>query len=226
MRFRSGVFPQRKINPLTHGWMRGRASKSEGSINWVAGLFMLLFLGILLYAQLQVELYRMSALYLEDALAASNLASAVVDIEEYGRTHCLQINDETLAFARYQTALRDNLGLDADYMANNRHLISGQVEILNYTIYNVKRQKVRSYSIDEKGMVSESEGTLGEVYAPNGQLVESTGVYSEIRYPVTGLWGTEHIARKGKLVDVVSEQEPIDEEPGENIEDFEEGGKS
>jgi hypothetical protein len=36
--------------------------------------------------QLQVALYRESAMYMEDALALSNLASAVIDIEEYGIT--------------------------------------------------------------------------------------------------------------------------------------------
>ena len=46
-------------------------------------------------------------------------------------------------------------------------------------------------------------GTLGSVRAPNGVMVESTGIYSEIVYRVKGFPGIETDAHKGKLVDIV-----------------------
>ena len=61
-----------------------RKTRERGQASWVLGLFLILFLAILLCMQLQVALYRESAMYMEDALALSNLASAVIDIEEYG----------------------------------------------------------------------------------------------------------------------------------------------
>ena len=60
---------------------RQETEKAEsGQVSWVLGLFLILFLAILLYMQLQLAMYKASARYLEDALALSNLASAVIDI--------------------------------------------------------------------------------------------------------------------------------------------------
>ena len=53
------------------------------------------------------------------------------------------------------------------------------------------------------GRILEWEGTLGEVRTPGGQTIENTGVYSEIAYPVEGFLGTRVMAHKGKLVDVI-----------------------
>ena len=63
----------------------------RGQVSWVFGLFLLLFLSILLCMQLQIALYRESAMYMEDALALSGLASAVIDVEEYGITQKVRI---------------------------------------------------------------------------------------------------------------------------------------
>ena len=173
-----------------------RKTREQGQVSWVLGLFLILFLAILLCMQLQVALYRESAMYMEDALALSNLASAVIDIEEYGITQKVLITDPEQAYERYCHALRENLGLDNHFMAQNRRMISGQVEIQNYTIYNVTSDLVEIWQRDR-------DGTLGEVRTPGGQTIENTGVYSEIAYPVEGFLGTRVMAHKGKLVDVI-----------------------
>lgn len=180
-----------------------RKTRERGQASWVLGLFLILFLAILLCMQLQVALYRESAMYMEDALALSNLASAVIDIEEYGITQKVLITDPEQAYERYCHALRENLGLDNHFMAQNRRMISGQVEIQNYTIYNVTSDLVEIWQRDRDGTVSVWSGNVGNVHAPNGQLIEETGVYSEIAYPVEGFLGTHVMAHKGKLVDVI-----------------------
>lgn len=96
-----------------------RKTRERGQASWVLGLFLILFLAILLCMQLQVALYRESAMYMEDALALSNLASAVIDIEEYGITQKVLITDPEQAYERYCHALRENLGLDNHFMAQN-----------------------------------------------------------------------------------------------------------
>ena len=179
----------------------------KGQVSWVLGLFLLLFLAILLCMQLQLELYRASALYLEDALALSNLASAVIDIKEYGRTHGVRITDPEQAYERYCQAVRDNLGLDDNYEAANHKLISGRVQICNYTIYNVKGQKVSVWERYDSGQIREWQGCLGEVRTPEGQIVEKTGVYSEISYPMEGFLGITVTARKSKLADIISDHD-------------------
>lgn len=209
MKYRKNGFPLQKIereHPLS--------GMEKGQVSWVLGLFLLLFLAILLCMQLQLELYRASASYLEDALALSNLASAVIDVQEYGKTHRVRISDPEQAYDRYCLAVRDNLGLNDNYEATNHKMISGRVQICNYIIYNVKGQEVSVWERDDSGQTREWQGRLGEVRSPEGQIVEKTGVYSEISYPVEGFLGVTVTAQKSKLVDIVSDHdgEEINEE--------------
>ena len=75
--------------------------------------------------------------------------------------------------------------------------------MVNFTVYNVDEENVEVYSFDENGVMYSGTGTLGSVRAPNGVMVESTGIYSEIVYRVKGFPGIETDAHKGKLVDIV-----------------------
>ena len=100
-------------------------STEKGQIGWAAGLWLLLFLGCLLCALIQLDVYRSSAQYMEDALAASNLAAAVIDVEEYGISHQLQIKDVYGARERHIAAVKGNLGLTDAWECPNQALISG-----------------------------------------------------------------------------------------------------
>lgn len=179
------------------------ASTESGQVEWVTGLFFLLFLGIILCASLQVEEYRSSSRFLEDALALSNLASAVVDVEEYGISNRLVITDPVQAYERYKAAVKENLNLDDNWESPAEGIISGPVSILNYTVYSVSGNDVDISSFDQNGLMTQWREMLGSAVAPNGLRIESTGVYSEITYRVDGLFGVSEDARKGKLVDIV-----------------------
>lgn len=183
-----------------------KKQRDEGQITLFVGLFFVLFLAVLLFSYLQMEMIRSSSGYLEDALAASGLASALIDVQEYGRSHVLRIKDGTVSYQRYCDALKANLGLDESWECDNKRLISGRVTIVNYTIYNVTGEWVEYCRLDG-GRQEWGSGNKGQVFAPNGQLVERTGVYGEISYPVTGLMGLEVMAHKGKLVDLVGNEE-------------------
>lgn len=183
-----------------------RINGSLGSIQWVVGLFFLLFLIALLSTEMQLGAYRVSGLYLEDALAASNLASAVIDIEEYGISHTIQIADPKEAYRKYRMAVKDNLQLDENWVGRNASLISGPVTVVKYIVYNVKEDEVKIYHIDSEGRLREDIGMLGAVAAPNGMSIETTGIYSEIAFPIKGVWGITVTAHKGKLVDIVGEK--------------------
>lgn len=176
-----------------------------GQIGWAAGVFFLLFLGILLSAFLQLEIYRSSAGYLEDALAASNLASAVIDVEEYGISHRVQIADVKEAYERYQTAVKGNLNLNEAWEGINQSILSGPVNVVNYTVYNVSGNDVAVSYFDESGLLTEWQEQLGTAAAPNGKKIEHTGVYSEITYQVKGILGMTVQAHKGKLADIVAD---------------------
>lgn len=179
----------------------------NGKVEWVAGLFFLLFLGIMLCAALQVDMFQSSSDYLEDALALSNLASAVVDVEEYGISHRLVISNPYQAYGRYREAVKGNLNLDENWQCPADRLISGPVRIVNYTVYSVSGNDVTVSSFDESGRMIQWTEALGSAVAPNGIPIESTGVYSEIAYQVEGFLGVMAEAHKGKLVDIVANEQ-------------------
>ncbi|MBE5862945.1 MAG: hypothetical protein E7295_08855 [Lachnospiraceae bacterium] len=176
----------------------------KGQITIFAGLFFTLFFAVVLSGYLQMEMIRSSSGYLEDALAASGLAAALIDVREYGSSHVLRIRDANESYEQYCACLKANLGLDENWECENKHLISGQVKLENYTIYNVTGDQVEYCRLDGGGQEWHT-GRLGQVLAPNGQVVERTGTYGEISYPFQGLWGLTMQARKGKLVDIVGE---------------------
>lgn len=177
--------------------------KSKGQVQWIQGMFFLLFLVLLVWMQLQLELYRSAASYLEDALAASNLASAVIDFQEYGISHTIQVKNPVEAYGRYCEAVKENLQLEDNWYNLSGGIIAGKVMVINYTIYNVKDNVVTVYCVGTDGSVYEEQGILGSVRAPNGILIEATGIYSEIAFQVKGMFGLIMEAHKGKLVDIV-----------------------
>lgn len=178
-------------------------STESGQVGWTLGLWFMLFLGIILCALLQTEIFRASSQYMEDALAASNLAAAVIDVREYGISHRLKIDSPEAAYERYRRAVRANLNLDDRWECRNRGLISGPVCIESFIVYNVNGGEVDVYSFDRSGAAAHRHGVVGQERAPNGMKVENTGIYSEISYQVKGFLGIEVTARKGKLADVV-----------------------
>ncbi len=184
----------------------------SGQTEWAAGIFFLLFLGVLLCSLLQMELFRCSSRYLEDALALSNLASAVIDVEEYGISHKVLVSDPDQAYERYKNAVKGNLNLDDGWECPRKAIISGPVKVVKYILYNVSGSQVEIFYFDEMGMMTSWREVLGSSVSPDGNSIESTGVYSEISYQVEGLLGIRTEARKGKLVDIVAQGEIVEEE--------------
>lgn len=178
-------------------------STEKGQVSWTGGIWILLFLTIVLSGCLQVALFRCSSQYLEDALAASNLAAAVIDVEEYGTTHMIKLEDCETVYQRFRSALRENLNLDDNWECPNKGLISGAVTVERFIVYEVNDREVLVLENDLNGVVSESRGVLGEVCAPNGKQIESTGIYSAISCPVKGLFSLEARAYKSQLVDII-----------------------
>ncbi len=178
--------------------------KDAGQVEWTCGLFFVLILAILMYTQLQLMSWQATSAYMEDALAASNLASALIDVEEYGKTHKVFIRDEQNAYEIYREAIKTNLGLNGQWICENQNIISGPVKITDYIIYNVDGNVVEIIQLGGDGQVLVREnGIKGNVLAPNGSLVENTGIYSELSFEVKGFPNMRIRARKGKLVDIV-----------------------
>lgn len=182
--------------------------KDSGQVEWVVGMFMVLVLGILMCTQIQLAAWKAASDYMEDALAASNLAAALIDVEEYGKSHKTYIRDVSNAFDIYRDAVRENLQLNQSWECVNQNLIAGPVEIVDFVIYNVDGNDVEAIRVNVDGYSLEQwSGERGVLRAPNGVLVEYTGIYSEIQFQVRGFLGISVDAHKGKLVDIVSGEE-------------------
>ena len=167
-------------------------------------LFMMLFIVAVISYMTQKYSYQTIKINTEDALAASNLASAVIDIQEYGISHNIIIPDPEAAFAIYKDALKVNMNLDDSWRSTTRQDISGPVVIQEYIIYNVRYDDVEVHYFGESQYSQIIVGGKGTVTAPNGKIIESTSIYSKITFPVDGIWGIQTIAVKDQLVDITS----------------------
>lgn len=175
--------------------------KRKGELATFTMVYVLLFFVATAAFALQIRQYISLKTHTEDALAASNLASAVIDIQEYGINHNLIIKDPDQAYGIYQDALKINMNLN-DQWENPTGLISGPVQVVQYIVYNVRGSEVEVNSFGD-GLNYSLIENLGSATAPNGQVIESTSVYSRISYQVGGYFGVTVPAMKDKLVDVV-----------------------
>ncbi len=179
--------------------------KKGAKIEWFTGMYLVVLLVILLSVQTQIRVYMATGTYVEDALAASNLASAVADYREYGRSGRIIIDDPDEACRLYCEALKENLCLNDQWESRREGLLYGPVQVLKYQIYNVKDNDIMIYSYGSEGKsVKEMTDGLGHVYTPDGVLVESTSVYSKVKFDVKGIFGIQVTAVKERTADIVS----------------------
>ncbi len=180
--------------------------KRDGKLEIYVSFFVIVVLAIILVSQLQMATFRATKTYVEDAMAASNLASAVIDIQEYGISHEIIISDTDQAYAYYLNALKSNLKLNNNWESTNKSIISGKVVVEEYRIYNVMENDVEMYIYYQNGSMSfvEYPNGLGIVRAPDGKLIENTSVYSRITFPIDAMWKIHVMARKENLVDITN----------------------
>ena len=164
----------------------------------VFGLFSLMFVLVLMVSVLKIAAYKAASDRLEDSLAASGLAASLIDIRQYGTDHSIIISDMEDAFAKYRETLEINLGL-TNGVASGSSYIEGPVSIDVFRIYNVSGPLVTETAVSDEGVRQISEGVLGEMKAPNGQIVEKTGIYSEISFLLKSSLGKNIRAHKSKL---------------------------
>lgn len=182
-------------------------STEPGQIGWAVSLWFLLFLGVLLTCSLQMQVYRSAAVRLEDTLAASNLAAAIIDLEEYGTTHRILIRNAEEAFGRYKEAVKGNLGLNDSWENSEIGWLQGPVSVERFIVYNVTEQETTIYEMNAAGKMGPGQKRTGTVFAPNGKPVEQTGIYSELSFQTSGLFELAVRGHKGILVDIVREEE-------------------
>lgn len=178
-------------------------NNNSGSSQWVLGLFAMTFIMAAMVFVIQLCAFRANSDAIEDALAASGLAAALVDVERYGIDHTLLISDPDNSYQKYVEALNVNLAAEGSSFRQKR-AIEGPVKIEQFRIYNVEGNKVSEIYMDDSGRWKKKEGKLGIMEAPNGQVIQNTGIYGEIAFDLRGIMGLVFSTKKSKLVDVKS----------------------
>ena len=175
--------------------------RRKGEAGSIVSLYYVVFFVIIIDVVMQLYTFRALSTYTEDALAASNLSSAVIDIKEYGTTHNIVIENSDKAYDIFKKALKANMELDESMTGS---AMAGSVEIVDFIIYNVKGTDIEVCSYGQNRYDQTIPGGLGNVEAPNGVKIVSTSIYSRVTFPVDGIMGIHVTAVKDKLVDVVT----------------------
>lgn len=155
----------------------------------------------------------------EDALAAANLAAAVIDLDTYEKENLLEILDFDKAYERYCRSLKAGLYLDDAWHSSFLTAVEGPVTVEEFTVYQVDGEDISMYSRGEAFGEREKKypGQTGVLKTPDGQVIESTAIYSKIGFLLKGYGNQELYVYQENSVDIVS-----DYDPDEEIEDIEE----
>ena len=178
--------------------------KKRGSLEYLIGLMMITVLCILVLFGYRMHVIKTTKNYVEDGLAASNLAAAVIDLKEYGATNRILVDDFSKAYDRYKEALADNLMLDADFMPEDDRLICGRVTVEEFAVYEVNGDEIAETSIDENGIISEKEypDMAGKMATPDGAPITTVTIYSRIGFLITGYMDETYYVHKENSVDI------------------------
>ena len=111
--------------------MREQDIKNAGFINYSLCIMFVVLTVLLVLFSMTLKEISFTKTLVEDGLMASNLASAVIDIDEYGTTNNIVITDTIHAYTVFLNALKDNLGLDNNLKPYNDRVIVEPVEVEN-----------------------------------------------------------------------------------------------
>lgn len=178
-------------------------SKREGMIGLVISMFFLLMVLVLaIYLVYLLSIVQIGAT-VEDALVASELSGALIDIERFGKTGEIMIEDTDRSYAFFYESLKNNLCLDVNGNSSMEELNCGPVSILDFRVYNVSGEEVFEIVYDGKGRkIGENTGRLGEMKTPDNKEIVSSTIYGKIGFYVKGMNSTVIYGEKEKTVDI------------------------
>ena len=182
-----------------------KLKKKKGSIEMFISSMIFIIITLVIVMQLRLKEVKVTQSLIEDGLVASNLASATIDLKEYGTTNHIINNNFNKSFDDYVVALKHNLNLDNNFMPKNKNLINGKVDIIEFTLYNVVGNDIQMTKRESDGSITKQTyaNKLGVMTTPNGTIIKSATIYSKIGFELRGyLKDTLYVYKDGS-VDVV-----------------------
>ncbi len=177
--------------------------KDKGAIEYSLSVMLILIFVLIMLFCFRIRCVRVEKIQIEDALAVSNLAAAVIDTDRYGETEELIITDFDGAYERYRQSLKTNLNLDENFIPHGQYLMKNPVKISEFHVYNVFSDRVEHIVMDEHGSRSMETLSIHGVTTPNGKQVESTTIYSKIEFDVLGFLDQSFRMKLDHSVDIV-----------------------
>lgn len=201
-----------KNTPSKNSLCLQQKTKSEGKVDLVLGMFLLLMIVLVVMYESRLQAIRLAGDAVEDALAGALLAAAVTDVETYGKTGELKINNVMQSYHMCVDTFRHNLQLSVGNYSINEELLYGKAELADFRIYHVEGDDVtEQIVVAGQSMLPKVVGRVGDAKTPDGVLVESTLVYGKVLFSVKGLFFEEICADKEMSVDIVRNEEIVNE---------------
>lgn len=143
----------------------------------------------------------------QDAVALSNLASALMDQTEYEKTRRIQVKDFNRSYLVYVDSLKENMQLTYEMYPRNRYITS-KVDILEYSVYNVEGNDITLIQRTLRNGIAVTEtliyhNQVGSLKTPDGITITNTTIYSKIGFSIKGLMNHTHQVYKDGCVDLV-----------------------
>lgn len=184
--------------------------KEKGNVGIaVIGLMCIIILSSLGACTLFYEFITARAEAVQDDITLSNLATyknidmdALAEDDKY-----IKISDTSGAFETFKKHLKTNMKLDDNFSGINGSIANGQVNIEQFTIYNVKDDYVEILSYNETNhMFIRSEvmdKSLTAVKTSNNSIVKNTAINATIRFDINILFGQKKTVRVSVDTDIV-----------------------
>lgn len=181
-----------------------KLKKKKGSIEMFISSIAFIIVALVVIMVVRLKVIKVTKNFIEDGLVASNLASATIDLKEYGTTNKIINNNFEKSFNDYTVALKENLNLDNNFKPKSNTLINSKIDIDNFTIYNVIGNDIVMTRREANGSITRQTypNKGGVMTAPNGAVINSTMVYSRIGFELKGYLNDTHYVYKENSVDV------------------------
>lgn len=181
-----------------------KLKKKKGTIEVFISSIVLLIIPMIIVMNIRLREIKLTKNFVEDGLVAANLASATIDLREYGTTHKIVNDNFTKSFDDYISSLKENLKLDNNLMPINQNLICSNITLDNFSIYNVNGNDIQVTTRSSDGSIINSTilNGFGTFKTPDGVLIKSTTIYSKILFKIKGFNNVQYNVSKEKSVDI------------------------
>lgn len=183
--------------------------KKEGKIEVFISCIALIMVVLIVIMSVKLKEIKLTKNYIDDGLVSSLLASATIDLKEYGSSNNIINNDPEQSYYLFKDTLKSNLNLNNDFSAKNSNLITDKVNIEKFVIYNVKTSNdIEIIEVENGKIVNKTKENSGVLTTPEGVKIEKTTFYAKISFYVSGYLNNEkYKIVKEKSVDVTDIKE-------------------